>query len=170
MSAVSAAAPTTQDAERRRRLAEQVRARRLELGISVRAAATQAGVARDTWIGLEEATRRTAETSYAAIEKTLQWETGSISAVLAGGEPTPVTEDPPGPAMQLKTTGSMRLSTPIRPISEHPGDAALIRVMNNPDLTNAEKAKIVRAVISEQERFAERRAAELIEQALGERP
>jgi hypothetical protein len=154
MSAVSAT-DTTQDAENRRRLAAAVRARRLELGTSVRAAAAQTGVARDTWIGLEEATRRTAETNYAAIEDTLQWARGSIRLILDGGEPVEAT---PAETQDRKVF--------IGFDSTNPGDAALIRIMNNPDLTNEAKARIVRAVISEQERFAERRADELIRQAL----
>ncbi|WP_250029673.1 hypothetical protein [Paractinoplanes maris] len=161
---MSAADTTAQDVENRRRLAEAVRARRLELRLSVRAAATQTGVARDTWIGLEEATRRTAETNYAGIERTLQWEPGSVLAILESRDPT--TKDAGGERLLL--TGSYSQSTPIREV--HPADAAIIRIMHNPDITDEQKARIVRAVIAEQQRVGERYADELIAQARSEKP
>jgi transcriptional regulator with XRE-family HTH domain len=72
-------------------LARRVRARRVELGLSVRAAAQAAEMDRNTWSYLEDGTKKTAEFKYAGIERALQWEPGSVTAVLEGGEPTPIT-------------------------------------------------------------------------------
>ncbi|MGK5681627.1 hypothetical protein [Actinoplanes sp. URMC 104] len=151
----------TTDIDQRRRLAAAVRARRLELGISVRAAATQTAIARDTWIGLEEATRRTAKTAYATIERTLQWAPGSIYAILDGGDAQPLS-----PTASATGESSTALATSPAPEPPHPADTALIRVMRNPDLTDQQKARIIRAVIAEQQRFADQRAEELIRQVL----
>nr|WP_221374321.1 hypothetical protein [Actinoplanes polyasparticus] len=152
---MSAADTTPQDADNRRRLADAVRTRRLELGLSVRAAAAQTRVARDTWIGLEEATRRTAETNYAGIEDTLQWARGAIRIILDGGEPVTAS-----PAESAPKRGTF--------ISHDSADTTLIRIMNDPSLTDAQKAKIVRAVIIEQQRVGEQYADELIAQARAE--
>lgn len=42
-----------------------------------------------TWQSLERGTRVTRDSSYAGIERTLQWAPGSIETILDGGEPTP---------------------------------------------------------------------------------
>jgi hypothetical protein len=74
----------------RERLARMIRDRRLkDLKISVRTAATRAGIDRGTWASAESGERRTAEVNLAGIEEALEWEPGSIDAILAGGEPTP---------------------------------------------------------------------------------
>lgn len=70
-------------------LAKRVRARRQELGLSVRAAAQAADMDRNTWSYLEDGSRRTSEFKYAGIERALQWEPGSVTAILDGREPTP---------------------------------------------------------------------------------
>lgn len=72
-------------------LARKVRARRVELGLSVRAAALAAEMDRNTWSYLEDGSKRTAEFKYAGIERALQWEPGSVTAILDGREPTPIT-------------------------------------------------------------------------------
>jgi transcriptional regulator with XRE-family HTH domain len=85
----------------RQRLGLLVVARRKELGLSIREAARRAGVMRPTWTGLEEGSRRTADYNFAAMERTLRWSTGSIEAVLAGGEPAVSdSEDIPGPVRE----------------------------------------------------------------------
>lgn len=130
---------TADGAPEHRRLAEAVKARRLAVGLSIRAAATQAGIARGTWIALEEASRRTANTAYAAIEQTLGWTPGSIAAVLGGGEPT---ED----------------RKPAAP-PKGPADEALIRVMSDPRISDRDKMRIARILIDERERFERERVA-----------
>jgi transcriptional regulator with XRE-family HTH domain len=68
-------------------LAGAMTARRIELGLSQSAAARSAGVSRPTWAGWENTTKPY-DSNYAAIERVLQWERGSVSAVLAGHDPT----------------------------------------------------------------------------------
>lgn len=143
------------DVEARARLGRLAKDRRLELRISVRAAATRAHVARDTWTGLEEATRRTAETNYAGIEQTLRWTPGSVARVLAGGEPAEMpTKDAPQTAAQLSAPAAR---------TEGTSDEALIRVMRSPDIDDATKAKIMRLLIAEQQRFERERLARVDE-------
>ncbi len=144
-----------QTPDQRTRLAKAVENRRLELGLSARAAATAAGVARGTWESAENGSRRTLKSNYASIEKALRWAPGSIQAILDGGNPTPAV--PP-------VTGHAELTLPA--VSANASDEALIRVMNSPDLDDAAKAKIMRLLIAEQERFARERvtrAEELIQ-------
>jgi transcriptional regulator with XRE-family HTH domain len=71
----------------RERLADRVRKRRLELGLSVRAAAKAAGVDRATWGSLEDSTRATRTQYFAGIERALEWAAGSCEVILDGGEP-----------------------------------------------------------------------------------
>ena len=80
---------TTTD-ERRRRLADFVNRRRLELGLSINEAARLAGVSRGTWRGVERAERTTEEYQFAAIERALQWRPGSILDFLRGRINAPV--------------------------------------------------------------------------------
>ena len=73
--------------DRRARLAEHIRRRRLSLGLSEREAAKIAGIARNTWSGAEKATSRTAAHTWPGIERALAWAPGSIERILAGDEP-----------------------------------------------------------------------------------
>lgn len=78
----------------RERLGALMRERRLERGLSVRAAAAAAGIDRATWASAETGTRDIREHSYAAVERVLRWAPGSIFEILQeGGEPAPV-DDP----------------------------------------------------------------------------
>lgn len=78
------------------RLATKVRERRLELRIGIAAAATSAGMSKDTWRRVEEGAR-VRETSYAKIDSALGWASGSCQGVLDGaGEP--IETQPAGPA------------------------------------------------------------------------
>jgi transcriptional regulator with XRE-family HTH domain len=80
---------------RRQRLGQHVMTRRKELGLSVREAARRAGVMRATWTGLEQGSRRTADYNFAAVERVLEWQPGSLARVAEGGDPTPVAAAPP---------------------------------------------------------------------------
>lgn len=77
----------------RDRLRRLVAARRRERQLSVSAAAKAAGIARGTWIALEDGSRETEAYNYAGIERALGWVFGSIDAILAGVDPTPVTTE-----------------------------------------------------------------------------
>jgi transcriptional regulator with XRE-family HTH domain len=128
-----------------RRLADAVKARRLDLGLSLRAAADAAGIARNTWTSLEEGSRRTAVTSYAAIERVLQWKSGSIEQAKAGNKPTPLPANTSTqePAVGLHTDNA---------------DEALLRIMRS-EIPDIEKARIVRLIIAEQERARQKMLA-----------
>lgn len=160
-----AAEPAPDDATaNRQRLADHVKNRRLSLSLSVRAAAERAGMARNTWTSLEDSTRRTAETAYAGIERALAWETGSVRAILDGGEPTP--------AIAVHDVAVV-VTRPKRNITsadiETDGtDDVLIRIMKS-DLPDADKARIVRTLLDDQRRFAQQRADELIREVLARR-
>ncbi|MET9517494.1 hypothetical protein [Streptomyces sp. NPDC002994] len=71
------------------RLARAVKARRLELHPSRLAAATSAGVSKDTWQRVEEGLP-VREVSYAKMDPALAWASGSCIAITEGGEPVPV--------------------------------------------------------------------------------
>ncbi len=136
---------TTDETANRNRLAELVTLRRRELDLSVRAAADIAGIARNTWIGVEDGSRRTADNNYGGIERALKWQTGSIAAVLAGGIPTP-------------------LGTQTPPAEPRPGiaNAALIRVMHS-DMPDEQKAAVMEVLI----RAADKAQQQLVEMADG---
>ncbi|MFC3504854.1 helix-turn-helix domain-containing protein [Micromonospora krabiensis] len=111
-------------------LATLVRARRIELGLSARAAAQTAGIDRNTWAYLENGTRRTAEFNYAGIERALQWAPGSIQRVLEGGEPAPLEPDTP----------------------QTPDDEELELVRTDPKLTDEMKERIITLILERRER------------------
>ncbi|MFF6847097.1 hypothetical protein [Streptomyces antimycoticus] len=65
------------------RLAETVRARRLELEMPIARAAATAVVSKDTWKRIEEG-KPVRELTYAKMENVLGWAAGSISEILDG--------------------------------------------------------------------------------------
>lgn len=69
------------------RLAERVKAHRLELYRSRLEAARAAGISKDTWQRVEDGVPDIRETSYAKIDRALGWATGSCIAIAEGGEP-----------------------------------------------------------------------------------
>lgn len=70
-------------------LARHVRSRRQALRLSIRAAASAAGIDRDTWKAAELGTRRTSDATYTGIETALRWQPGSIEKILIGQDPEP---------------------------------------------------------------------------------
>ena len=149
------------------RLGQLVTARRVALGYRRREDLTTAfdGVSQRT-LGDIETARKAGyhRNTLATLEHALQWAPGSIQAILTGGEPTPA----PASANYIPSPITQHLADAAAYADTHPVDPALIRVMRSPDLTDEQKARIMRSLIAEQERFAERRADELIRQALGE--
>lgn len=73
------------------RLAQHVKARRLELGLALKKAANDAAISKDTWIRVEKGAPLR-EISYAKMEPVLQWAPGSCVAVLEGR--SAITADP----------------------------------------------------------------------------
>ncbi|WP_157779110.1 helix-turn-helix domain-containing protein [Micromonospora sp. WMMA2032] len=112
-------------------LARRVRARRVELGLSVRAAAQAAEMDRNTWSYIEDASRKTSEFKYAGIERALRWEPGSVVAILRGGEPTPVK-----PAA----------------VATQPDDEEIELVRTDPKLTPEMRERIITLILERRER------------------
>lgn len=86
---------------------------------------------RNTWSYLEDGSRRTAEFKYAGIERALRWEPGSVTAILAGGDPTSV-----GP------------STPA--VEEDDEEIQLVRT--DPRLTDDMRERIIALILERRER------------------
>lgn len=68
------------------RLAKHVKAHRLELFTSRKAAADTVGISKDTWQRVEEG-QEVRESTYAKIDKALGWAVGSCAAIAEGGNP-----------------------------------------------------------------------------------
>lgn len=89
----------TRDLER---LAQHVKAHRMELFTSRKAAADAAGISKDTWQRVEEAAE-VRESTYKKIDKALRWTGGSCIAISEGGEPVLV--DGPGGSAPAPPSG-----------------------------------------------------------------
>lgn len=70
-----------------KRLAEHIRRRRIELGISKREAVRRAGIGSNTWLALENDGKPIEDHNWANIARAMEWTPGSIQAVLIGGDP-----------------------------------------------------------------------------------
>ena len=79
------------------RLAETVRARRLELEMPIARAAATAGVSKDTWKRIEEG-KPVRELTYAKMENVLDWAAGSIGEILDGATDVATSERSPAAA------------------------------------------------------------------------
>lgn len=80
---------------RREYLGEVVESRRLQLRLSKEEAARRSGLSVKTWTSVE-AGREVRKTTYVGVEAAMEWERGSVSAVLDGGDPValpPVPEE-----------------------------------------------------------------------------
>lgn len=76
------------------RLSDLMQRRRLHLGMKTwRALALEAGVAYETLRALRAGENVTPGTTH-ALERALEWQAGSIDAILDGGHPTPLEADP----------------------------------------------------------------------------
>ncbi len=146
------------------RLGQHVTARRIELGYRRREDLTAAveGVSLRTLGDIESGRRQGYHrNTLAVLEHALRWAPGSIAAILEGGQPQVIVS---APAETTTTTYTI----PKAAAMSHPADVALIQIMRSPDLTDEQKARVVRALLEDQAKYAERRAAELIEQVRGE--
>lgn len=70
-------------------LGETVRVRRRDLRLSKEEAARRGGMSVKTWTSVEDG-RPVRDTTYVGIEDALEWERGSVHAVLDGSDPTPL--------------------------------------------------------------------------------
>ena len=76
--------------DRTRGLGGYIAERRRQLGLSQSRAATKAGVSRTSWVAWEKGTATPEDYNHVKIERALQWQPGSVDAILAGGDPTPI--------------------------------------------------------------------------------
>lgn len=93
------------------RLAQRVKAHRLQLYTSRKAAADAAGITKDTWQRVEEG-KPVRELSHVGIERALNWAAGSCLIVAGGGEPVLVNAAD-GTAGALAPTPTGRLSAEV---------------------------------------------------------
>jgi transcriptional regulator with XRE-family HTH domain len=70
-----------------------IKHRREQLRVSVAEAARRAGVPRSTWIAWEKDIVPK-QVNHARIEDVLEWQTGSVAAIIAGQPPMPIRERP----------------------------------------------------------------------------
>lgn len=71
-------------------LSQQMKRRRVELGISKRQAIAKAEISSNTWLKIENKSEPISDGSWSGIEHAMQWEAGSVAAVLDGGEAIPM--------------------------------------------------------------------------------
>lgn len=121
------------EGHQRERLGQLMLERRKERRLSVRAAAREAGIDRDTWADAENARRRISEHNYAGVEDALAWTRGSIDAILAGGAPAPREDGAEAEAV------------------EGP-DEEIDLVRSDPNLDDAMKAQIIELIRERRER------------------
>lgn len=70
----------------------------MALGLSPAEAAAQVGVSRQAWSAWERGTVPT-DKNWAAIERVLKWDRGSVAMILEGGEPVPLAREHAPPPM-----------------------------------------------------------------------
>ena len=120
--------------------------RRHELGLSQAAAAKAANVHRNTWTNWEKGTAPE-EFNFAGIERALRWERGSVSAILGGGDPTPIPE-------------ASVTAIPARPDGDLPPDDDFVRELRLLNLSPGALEALIRAywddVAREQERIEDK--------------
>lgn len=93
-------------------LAESVRQRREELGLSQKAAAAAGGLSAMTWNRVEVQAKSVKPLSYSGVERALDWAPGSIRAFLGGGAlpdlaPTAPASTDTGPGLYVATDGEL---------------------------------------------------------------
>ncbi|MEW1803276.1 helix-turn-helix domain-containing protein [Streptomyces virginiae] len=124
------------------RLATAVRTRRTELRLGIEPAAKLAGISKDTWKRVE-AGLGVRDTTYAAIDRALQWAAGGCTAILEGGDPIP--------AEEAAGSDTVRISKiPKRELERVVGDAVQSAALaTKGDLTGAEILELNRRVLEE---------------------
>lgn len=140
----------------RERLAAHIKARRLALRLSTRAAAEAARIDRATWTTAEAGSRDLREYNYTGIERALSWEPGTIDKLLAGeiDQPIVATRAVAGtahanlPALDARMRGQVLAQ-----------DDALIESIWASPLPDEDKIELVRIVLDERA-DADRRAAD----------
>ncbi|MFE2326071.1 helix-turn-helix domain-containing protein [Streptomyces sp. NPDC059385] len=123
-------------------LATVVRKRRTELGLGVEPAAKLAGISKDTWKRVE-AGLKVRDTTYVAMDRALQWATGSCAGILDGGEAIPSETAEGGDGVHIS-------QIPKRELERVVGDAVQSAALaTKGDLTGAEILELNRRVLAE---------------------
>ncbi|MFE9844763.1 hypothetical protein [Streptomyces goshikiensis] len=129
------------------RLATAVRKRRTELRLGIEPAAKLAGISKDTWKRVEprdgSPAHKVRDTTYAAMDRALQWAQGGCEAVLQGRDAIP--------AESLKGDSGAKVSQiPKRELERVVGDAVQSAALaTKGDLTGAEILELNRRVLAE---------------------
>lgn len=82
-------------------LAETARKRRQDLRLSKEEAARRGGMSVKTWTNVEDG-RPVRDTTYVGIEDSLEWERGSVAAILDGGDPVPLEPETPAEPIEVE--------------------------------------------------------------------
>jgi transcriptional regulator with XRE-family HTH domain len=127
----------------RSRLGSYIRQRRADLGMSVRKAAQEAEIDRDTWSAAESGNRAIHTHNVTAIERVLGWAPGSADKVLAGGEPDLAPTPPP------KIPGVEAMDDPL-----------VLRILASP-LPDDDKVALIHMALRERKRADETMVAVL---------
>lgn len=124
-------------------LADAVRKRRTELGLGIEPAAKLAGISKDTWKRVE-AGLNVRDTTYAAIDRALQWAPDGCVTVLGGGEAVP------SERAQMAGEQVTISQIPKRELERVVGDAVQSAALaTKGDLTGAEILELNRRVLKE---------------------
>ncbi|MFJ8923931.1 helix-turn-helix domain-containing protein [Streptomyces sp. NPDC102415] len=91
------------------RLAQAVKARRLQLGLARKKAADEAGMSKDTWQRVEDA-KPVRAMNYAKIDRVLGWATGSCELVTSGGEAVLAKESAAAPGVTVTDVSERTLT------------------------------------------------------------
>ncbi|MFF0378832.1 hypothetical protein [Actinoplanes missouriensis] len=136
-------------------LAHHVIRRRIQLGYPTRQAFLTVTRLKARTLGDIETARKTGyhAATLNALEHDLQWAAGSIAAILDGGEPRIAASTPPAEQAARATDDDL------------PDDPILRLIGAN--LPEDRKKALVRQLLDEQQRFAQRRADELLREAYG---
>jgi hypothetical protein len=137
------------------RLGNRIIARRVALGYRTREALTDDADISPRTLGDLEIGRRAKyhPNTIAVLEQALRWAPGSVDQILAGGDATEL------PTQVGGGSGGAVAMTARSNLGDRTTDEAVVRVMRSPDIDDHTKAKIIRMLIAEQERFARERLA-----------
>jgi transcriptional regulator with XRE-family HTH domain len=97
------------------RLDRLMDARRLELGLRWKRLADDAGISQQTMLQLRKG-HTVSDLTITRAERALEWAPGSISAILDGGDPTPLREDKPETNETITVHWDGELTGPTDPL------------------------------------------------------
>jgi len=124
----------------RQRLAEQMDARRLELGMRWQDVAAEAGVSLKTLYSVRTGEGGVTGLTQGKVEKGLRWGPGSVESILGGGDPVPLPQAGPPPDAPPSPDGEPRDDAAW---DLFPDDPAKRHVWRIPGLSEKERAAII---------------------------